>query len=219
MTVTEDGHICSEMRFTKQVSQPLEHALIQYAAGTAKALFNADKNALVRAALRAIKAQLVQQGLLHNIPVLSPIKLLCFGILAVVGITKIIVALNHGHTNIIFLLLMMSFFLIVIAVSTGPRVSPHGKETLSIMQGLLAQLHSRMGELKPGGFTQEATLAAALFGLSALSAEAFPFIHTIMPPVPVTSSGDGGGSDGGSSSSCSSCSSSSCSSGCGGCGS
>ncbi|HEY6528855.1 MAG TPA: TIGR04222 domain-containing membrane protein [Cellvibrionaceae bacterium] len=220
MTATETGYICSDAKFTKQVSQPLEHALIQYAAGTPKALFNANKNVLVKAALHSIKTQLVQQGLLHSNPVWLPIKLLCLSILAVAGITKIIVALNHGHTNIIFLVMIMSFFIIGVAIYAGPRVSTEGKETLSIMQGLLAQLHGRMSELKPGGFTQEATLAAALFGLSALPAEVFPYIHTILPPVPVSSRDDGRSSDSGSSSSsCSSCSSSSCSSGCGGCGS
>ncbi|HMW50102.1 MAG TPA: TIGR04222 domain-containing membrane protein, partial [Cellvibrionaceae bacterium] len=216
MTTNDAGQISSRSQDTKQVSHPLEHALIQYASSGAQKLFAAQRDNKVKVALSAIKADLLHRGLIAGGTFFTPFKLICLAFLAAVGAIKITLALAHGHHNIQWLIVLMFIFMLVISLSRAPRLTADGEATLTIMRGLLAQLHGRMQELKPGGFTQEATLAAALFGLAGLSLEYFPHLRSIMPPV-VDSSGSS--SDGGSSSgsSCSSsCSSSDSSSSCGG---
>ncbi|MFO1370688.1 MAG: TIGR04222 domain-containing membrane protein [Marinagarivorans sp.] len=218
MTTNDTGQISSRAGDTKQVSHPLEHALMQYAAAGNQPLFTALSNSKVKAAIRAIKTQLTEQGLMARSSLFSPFKLACLAILGAVAAIKIVLALSHGHTNIQWLILLSIVFTCIICLTQGPNRTAEGNATLEIMRGLLAQLHSRMQELKPGGFTQEAALAAALFGLSSLSLEWFPYLKAITPPIVDTSasSGDGGSGSGNScSSSCSSCGGG----GCGGCGS
>ena len=111
----------------------------------------------------------------------SPFKLACLATLGAVAAIKIGLALSHGHTNIQWLILLSIVFTCIICLTQGPNRTAEGNATLEIMRGLLAQLHSRMQELKPGGFTQEAALAAALFGLSSISLEWFPYLKAITP--------------------------------------
>lgn len=220
MTANAADRISSQALHTKQVSHPLEHALVQYAAANTKALFAAKRDNKVKAALHAIHTTLCDAGLLTRRTFFPAIKLISLGILGLVTAIKIAVALSHGHNNIQLLILLAIIFLLVLIFIPAPRLTADGEDTLSLMRGLLAQLQGRMQELKPGGFTQEASLAAALFGLGGLSREHFPYLGLITPPVAVSSASS---SDSGSSSSCSSCSSSDSSScgggGCGGCGS
>ena len=73
-----------------------------------------------------------------------------------------------------------------------------------------------MTKLRTGGATNEALMLAAVLGIHALPAEAFPFVHQVYPkPMSSSSSGGDGGSWG---SSCSSSGGSSCGGGGGGCG-
>ncbi len=218
MTVNDGGQISSRSQDTKQVSQPLEHALIQYASSGAKSLFTASENNKVKAALRAIKADLIRKSLITRSRFFIPSKLICLGILAAVGAIKITLALTEGHHNIQWLIILMIVFMLVISLTPAPKLTADGEGTLGLMRGLLAQLRERMQDLRPGGFTQEATLAAALFGLASLSLEHFPHLQAIMPPVTDSSGQSNDGGSGGGSSCSSSCSSSDSSSGCGGCG-
>lgn len=218
MTANNAGHISSQSQNTKQVSNPLEHALIQYAAAGARPLFAAQQDKKVKTALSAIRADLLRQGLIRGNPFFVPFKLLCLGILCAVAATKITLALSQGHHNIQWLIILTGIFILVISLSRTPRLTADGEAALTLMRGLLAQLHGRMQALKPGGFTQEATLAAALFGLGGLSLEYFPHLGSIMPPTPPATGPSNDSGSGGGSSCSSSCSSSDSSSGCGGCG-
>lgn len=213
---TGEHLIAASTRSSQQLSHPLERALISYASPGPVDLFKADKNARVKAALTEIENNLLSLGLIYRQKLFAPSKLICIFLLLGVGLTKIAVALEHGHHNIGLLIVLMVIFTLVYLFSQGPRLTASGKKTLQTLHGLMAQLHARTAELQPGGFTQEATLVAALFGLAALPAQAFPFATSLYPPAPHT--GSGGGDSGSSSSSDSSCGSS-CSSGCGGCGS
>ena len=73
---------------------------------------------------------------------------------------------------------------------------------------LFKRLPERAASLKPGGESNEMAMLAAVFGLTALPAAAYPFVEKIYPKPQSDSSGSGGDSG-------SSCSSS-CGGGCGG---
>jgi uncharacterized protein (TIGR04222 family) len=201
---------------SNKATHPLEIALLRYASSGPVDLFKATHNSDVKAALTEINNNLSSLGLLNQQRFFTPAKLICVFLLLSVGLTKIVIALGHGHHNIGLLIVLMVIFSLVYLVTVAPRLTGSGKQTLSTLRNLLAQLHARAADLQPGGFTPEATLAAALFGLAILPAHAFPYATAIVPPR-ATSSGDSGSS--GSDSSCGSSCSSSCSSGCGGCGS
>lgn len=215
LTTPGDHLISASTRSGQQLTHPLERAMVRYASPGPAQLFKANKNALVKAALAEIKNNLYSLGLTHRQVLLAPSTLICIALLLGIGMTKITLALKHGHHNIGLLIVLMVIFTLVFLFTQGPRLTSSGKQTLATLEGLMAQLHARTADLQPGGFTQEATLVAALFGLAALPAQAFPFVTWLLPPVTHTSSGGDGGSSSSSDSSCGS----SCSSGCGGCGS
>ncbi|MCX6119622.1 MAG: hypothetical protein NT027_18955 [Proteobacteria bacterium] len=102
----------------------------------------------------------------------------------------------------------------------------NGRISVNGLRALLNDLFKRRESLTPGGATNEATLAAAVFGLSILPSSKFPFLNALIsdskPKIRYQSASNSDASfdisaDNFISSSCSS-SSSGCGGGCSGCG-
>jgi uncharacterized protein (TIGR04222 family) len=136
-------------------------------------------------------------------------------ILLFFSVTKIVVAIQRGRTNVIFLVLLTIAALIIANLCIRPRLTAAGSRMLSELQNLFASLRLRANQIAPGGATSELVLFAAVFGGSAL-AEEHRWITRFGPPA--QTAGDVSGSSCGSSSCGSSCGGS-CGGGCGGCGS
>ena len=132
---------------------------------------------------------------------------LCVAVIVLTGIAalKILIALQRGRTNILFLILLaVSFVFIAIRVH-NPLRTRRGDALLADFRNLFSSLKARAAMLRPGGETADAALLMAVFGLDALPAASFPFAKRFQPRN--TSS---------SSSSCGSACGSSCGSSCGG---
>jgi uncharacterized protein (TIGR04222 family) len=131
-------------------------------------------------------------------------------VLFLVGAAKVVIAIERGHLNV-FSLIVLTPVAAIVAVKIGnPYRTRRGDAYLASVRALFTDLKGRAKSLHRGGGTKELLWLAALFGMSAVPAVAFPFITEF--PIPQTGSG----------SSCSSCSSgcgSGCGGGCGGCGS
>jgi len=125
-------------------------------------------------------------------------------VLFVVGAAKVLIALDRGHSNVFFLIVLTPIAAIVTVKIGNPYRTRRGDAYLASVRGLFTDLKGRAKSLHRGGGTKELLWLAALFGMSAVPAVAFPFIKEF--PLPQTGSG----------SSCSSCSSGCGSSGCGG---
>jgi hypothetical protein len=141
-----------------------------------------------------------------------PAFLAVAGVLLAISVIKIRVALQGGHSNIAFLVLLTVVALVVAIVIFRRRRTRAGDRALADQRTLFAPLKGRVKQLAAGGATQEAALIAAAFGMVALPAAAYPFAdaeHRQSQNGAAAGGGsaDGGGGDGGGSSA-----------GCGGCG-
>jgi hypothetical protein len=96
---------------------------------------------------------------------------------------------------------------------THPRQTGRGKALLADLGSLFKSLKDRAAGFQPGSNPAELALLAAVFGVTALPVDAFPYSKTLFPQ-PSAGSGDSGGSSCGSS-----CGGGGCGGGCGGCGS
>ncbi len=138
------------------------------------------------------------------------------GILGGGALVKIVVAVSHGHTNVLFLVLLSIASCMGASTICRVRITPAGKRALNGLQALFQRLRDQGAAIRPGGGSGDALLLACIFGLSALPLIQFPFV-SLMFPRPRTGAGS---LDSGSSSCGSSCGGSGCGGGgCGGCGS
>jgi uncharacterized protein (TIGR04222 family) len=181
-------------------------------AGPAAQIFELGPAAL------SIQESLTAKGLLPTRPqrdMRKAAKALAIGILAAVSVARIVEALSHGRSNILFLLLLTAAFLALLLLYR-PRRTPAGDRTLRALQALGMNLKARVSLLRAGQGSRDLVMAAALFGFSVLPGE-FAYAHEIFPKPDRSS--DGGSSSGcGSSCGSSGSSDSGSSSGCGGCG-
>ena len=176
----------------------------------------ADDSA-VRAVGREYERHLVGLGLLPDTAIQDArlrAVLIGVAVLVVIAVTKIIVALNTGHSNILFLIILAVLFCAVLLAKTGARLTGRGRAALSELQGLFNSLKQRGDSLSTND-VPETTLLAAVFGIYALPGIDPSIRRKLFPPT------DTSGSSGGSS-----CGSSGCGGGgggggggCGGCGS
>ena len=171
----------------------------------------------VRKAVAEIEADLQGKGLLLTTAqqrLRSMVRLSVVALLGGVAGLRLMQALSTGHHNIEFLVMLTLVACFIGLMLPRSPLTPAGRRALDSVTALMGRLKSRADQIKPGGATNEAVLFAAVFGLYALPAAAFPFIEQAFPPPP-RSSDSGGGGDSGSSSSDSSCGGGG---GCGGCG-
>ena len=141
-------------------------------------------------------------------------KIAAIGVLSALSVARIVEALSHGRSNVLFLLLLTALF-IVLALLFRPKRTPAGDRMLAALQGLGRNLKARVSLLRSGQGSRDLVMAAALFGFGVLPGE-FGYAQEIFPKPDRSS--DGGSSSGCGSSCGSSSSDSSSSSGCGGCG-
>lgn len=119
---------------------------------------------------------------------------------------KLLLAIQRGKSNIMFLLILAAVGIAFAWASMISRRSGLGLRFLKDQRTLFGRLQKQAQFIKPGGGSADAVILAALFGLGALPAIAFPFVKKLFPQP---SNGDSG-------SSCGSSSSDGGSSGCGG---
>lgn len=140
----------------------------------------------------------------------------CF-ILAGVGVTKIVIALSRGRTNIWFLIILMGIAIFLAIKISFPRLTETGKAMIADLQDLYSGLKDRALFLQPGGATIEPMLLAAVFGVGALEGANFAFTRALFPRTNKNLSSTSCSSACGSSCG-SSCGGGGCGGGCGGCG-
>lgn len=178
----------------------------------------------ITAACAEYRTILTQHRLLSSDDVYDsrrPIFVVAFIFLNGLAATKIFIALQRGHHNIMFLIISAIVFSILLFKLYKKERTGLGDRVLTDLQNLFQRLRDRGLLLKAGGETNEAALLAAVFGISALSVASFPYIEKLFPKVSNTIASNGNYSCGSScGSSCSSSCGSSCGGGgCGGCGS
>jgi uncharacterized protein (TIGR04222 family) len=149
-----------------------------------------------------------------------------FGIALVIlgGVSglKILIALSRGRTNVFFLIILTVIAIYIVTKLSFPRLTQTAKNLLADLKQIYWDLKSRASLIQPGGATLEPMMLAAVFGVGALSGNAFSYARTLFPKA---DSGAGtwgascGSSCGGGSSCGSSCGGGGCGGGCGGCGS
>ncbi|CAN5296473.1 hypothetical protein BH11PSE11_BH11PSE11_10600 [soil metagenome] len=193
------------------VNRPIEKAILgrYMQGGDADAIF-ADPKAT--AACEQYKSTLIQHRLIADGDVrferLTPI-VLGVGALALCSFTKVQIAFSQGRHNVGFLIaltLIFSFFVLAVYFKS---TTGSGDAMLADLKLLFAKLKSGAKKLSAGGKTNEAALLAAVFGMAALPAAAFPFVNKLYPAQSASTGSSGSDS---SSSSCGS----SCGGGCGG---
>jgi uncharacterized protein (TIGR04222 family) len=139
------------------------------------------------------------------------------GAIGAVAGTRLILAIQRGKSNVMFLLLLAAVGIVFAWVSMISRRSGLGLRFLKDQRTLFSRLKKQAQYIKPGGGSADAVILAALFGLSALPENAFPFIKKLFPQPSTSDSGSGcgsgGGDGGGGGSGCGG------GGGCGGCGS
>jgi uncharacterized protein (TIGR04222 family) len=201
----------------ESVRRELDRVILQRCRFAALSAADIVKDSTVRAAAARMETQLQTQGLL-----LSAADLAARGrarrnllwLLLGVALARIAQALMAGRTNLLLLVIETGLACYLVVVLPRARLTQGGQAALSSLQTLLDRLRRRAESLAPGGATTEAILLAAMFGLYALPASAFPFVEQAYPRPKASDSG--GGDSGGSSSDSSGCGGGG---GCGGCGS
>jgi uncharacterized protein (TIGR04222 family) len=129
-----------------------------------------------------------------------------------VAFIKIVVALSGGHTNIQFLIILTAAFGFAAYAISRPRLTTKGKALLDNLRMLFGNLKDRAGSLRPSSSPNELALLAAVYGIGAIPASAFPYTQKLYPKAATSSGGSCGSSCG------SSCGGGGCGGGCGGCG-
>ena len=140
------------------------------------------------------------------------------GVLLFFSLTKIIVALSRGRTNIAFLMVLTIVGLVLVVKATAPRLTARGEVLLENVRNLFASLKVRAPQIRPGGASTELVMLAAVFGLLELPRENFKWTQQLFQRSTAETSATS--TCGSSSGSCgSSCGGGGCGGGCGGCGS
>jgi uncharacterized protein (TIGR04222 family) len=203
------------------VRQPLELALLSQCGTTRLAGSMLQDSALHRVVDRYVQP-LRDSGLIADGAELGrrlPAFIVIAGGLLALGATKIYVALQRGHTNVAFLIVLMLLALFLAVVAFRRRRTCAGDRALSDQQTLFARLRNRVQNLASDGATDEATLIAAAYGLADLPATHYPFAARLRRQNQQSSSDSSSSCGSSCGSSCSSGSSCGGGGGCGGCGS
>lgn len=218
--------ICSVTRLqtaakarAESVRRPIEKALLEKFAlgGEAASMFNDSK---LKSTCDEYEQTLTKVRLLPDDSV-TLVRIVVFAsallILAGVGISKLMLALQRGRPNVCFLLVLIVVAIVIAAKQSFPRLTESGKAMLQDLKHLYSGLKDRSFQLKPGGATIEPMMLAAVFGIGALAGDGFGYTKMLFPRAKqsATSSSCGGACG----SSCgSSCGGGGCGGGCGGCG-
>jgi uncharacterized protein (TIGR04222 family) len=143
-------------------------------------------------------------------------------LLGSVAVSKILIALSRGRTNVLFLIIAGVVFGFVVYHVTNPFRTAAGDAMLVDLRTLFWALKDRAASLSLGAMQNgnDLALVAAVFGIGSLPASAGSLEAIFRKPVSQSSSGCGSSCGSSSGSSCgSSCGGGGCGGGCGGCGS
>ncbi len=132
------------------------------------------------------------------------------------SIIKIGVAFSRGRYNVMFLVMLTTFFCGFLYFLLMRRQTKKGASFLSSLRIAFRSLNDKSDSILPGGATNEISILAAVFGLSAVDAVSYPYVKTLFPKASTSSSSGSCGSSCGSS--CGGGGGGGCGGGCGGCG-
>lgn len=215
---TIKDQLTSEPNAEELVRRPIEKsvlALFRKPANVTRLFESAESNSACKQYLNElVNARLLYGGgpQAHR---LSSVLTASGAIGGVAGI-KLLLAIQRGKSNVMFLLILAAVGIAFAWASMISRRSGLGLRFLKDQRTLFGRLQKQAQYIKPGGGSADAVILAALFGLGALPAMAFPFVKKLFPQPSNGDSGSSCGSsnsDGGGSSGCGG------GGGCGGCGS
>jgi uncharacterized protein (TIGR04222 family) len=212
--IAKSGARTTDIGKNTRARRPIENLILQHCR-TPQLLSTLANEQAFASECQAQEVELQRMGLLPTGSQRAARMTLFFigaNLLALTSLTKIVIALSRGRANIAFLVILTVIALWLITRAAFPRQTTKGQKKLAELQNVFTALKLRAGELKPGGATSELAMVTAVFGATAVSQDAHPFL-SILYPQPVSSSVSS--SDSSSSSSCSSCGSG-CGGGCGG---
>lgn len=197
----------------KAVTHPLELALLMFLS-KAQTMAQIIEDARIKAAIERYAEPLRESGLLADDEELArrrPAFFVVAGVLAGLSLIKVVVAIQRGHFNIIFLALLTIFALASCYAVFRSSKTNAGRQALSDQQSLFARLKLRVSRMAAQGATNEAVLVAATFGLDALPKAEYPMAAILHHQSKKGSSSCSSGCG-------SSCGGGGCGGGCGGCG-
>lgn len=148
-----------------------------------------------------------------------PAFALIAGALAVLGVVKLFVAMQRGHSNVVFLVVLTVLVVWAAYKICNLRRTRAGDRALSDQRVLFERLKTRINRLAADGATDEAVIVAAAYGLAALPEIAYPFAAKLRKQLEPKNSNKKSNSSNCGSSCGSSCGGGGCGGGCGGCGS
>lgn len=190
----------------------IERAVLRACRGGARA-DAVLRDAAARSAAEACRRRLEDHGLLAGAALRRqrlPKVAIAAALLLGTALMRIVQALSHGRHNIGFLSALALLAAVLLLLQWRRARSGAGDAALADLRLLFKRLKDRAKTLAAGGAGSDAALLAAVFGLAALPAAAFPQVERLYPRQSSDSSAGGGSSD--SSSGCGS----SCGGGCGG---
>ena len=193
---------------------PIERQLLLYFANTSDGA-SAFSSAGCSFAAESYGESLEKLGLLPDDSLRNRrLQILSVALAVLLGIAfiKIIIALSLGHTNIGFLIVLSAIFAFAAFKITCPRLTASGMAILDDLRFLFGPLSNRPSTCLGDN---DIALLAAVFGITAVPQDIFPYARTLYPKAaayPGSSCGAGCGSSGGG------CGGGGCGGGCGGCG-
>lgn len=211
--------IVAEPQAMALVQRPIEKAVVNFFEnpGEVKDLFS---DSAAQEAGEEYRLSLIREGLMAGPDTYAQRKTLAVTALClIIGIstTKIVVAIMRGRHNIGFLIILSIVFAVwALAIWLRKRTGA-GDEIIHQMTLRFRTLKLRAANLRPGGMTNEAAFLAAVFGISRLSGDQFPYVRVLFPKA--SKSGNYTGGCGSSGCSGGGCGGGGCGGGCGGCGS
>ncbi len=195
------------------VKNPLEHALLSQCS-TSQPFSEVLRDRRLQIAAENYAEPLRVSGLIADDGELArrrPAFQLVAGTLFTLGAIKIYLALQRGHSNVLFLVILTLLVVVLVHRIYRRQRTNGGDRALGDQQTLFARLKGRAARMSVDGASDEAVLVVAAFGLAALPAASYPFIAQLRRQMTDSSSSSW--------SSCSSSSSCGGGGGCGGCGS
>lgn len=169
----------------RAIRNPLEVAVLT-ALATPGTLAQLLADGILKSTVESCAAPLREAGLLADVAEMRrrlPALLLAGGGLTAIASIKLQVALEGGHHNVAFLVILLLVSLAVVFAIFKRRRTPAGEQALTDQQSLLARLQDRVKRLAADGATNEAVLVAATFGLTALPNQAYPFAARLRKEV------------------------------------
>jgi uncharacterized protein (TIGR04222 family) len=212
----------------EQVHRPLEREVLRmFESPAGPALIYRDAASIYRyaafeKACEGLKSELAKLELIPDVD-LSLLRVGSLAALVGVAYAKVKIALDRGHYNIGFLVVLAIIASIAMLARKTPSRTRKGDAALDELRSNFAQLKERAAEIELGGGSRDLALLAAIFGVTALAGEALARAQVLFPAA-IKNQGAAGSSCGASSCGTSSCSGGSscggggCGGGCGGCG-